>query len=193
MMRENFVQYLEGSIRDNWKLPAFSDWGASSLSYGEVGERIYRLHALFEASGLKAGDKVALLGRNSSSWATCYLAVVTYGAVIVPILPDFHPHDVETIVDHSESRLFFTTEAFLSKLDQGKMPGLKGIFSLDGSGLLSGGADMAGIADKAAARFEAAYRERLAPGAFGFGQVPNEALAAIVYTPGRPASPRASC
>ena len=184
MMRENFVQYLGGSIRDNWKLPAFSDWGAASLSYGEVGERIYRLHALFEAGGLKSGDKVALLGRNSSSWATCYLAVVTYGAVIVPILPDFHPHDVETIVDHSESRLFFTTEAFLSKLDQAKMPGLKGIFSLEGSGLLSGGAEMAGIGDRAAARFDAAYRGRLAPEAFGFGQVPNEALAAIVYTSG---------
>ena len=184
MMGENFVRYLEGSIRDNWKLTAFSDWGADSLSYGEVGERIYRLHALFEACGLKAGDKVSLLGRNSSSWATCYLAVVTYGAVIVPILPDFHPHDVETIVDHSESRLFFTTGAFLSKLDQGKMPGLRGIFSLEGTGLLAGPADMAGMADKAAARFEAAYRGRLAPEAFGFGPVPNEALAAIVYTSG---------
>lgn len=184
MMRENFIQYLEGSIRDNWKLPAFSDWAAGTLRYGEVAEKIYRLHSIFEACGLEIGDKVALLGRNSSNWATCYLAVLTYGAVIVPILPDFHPHDVERIVAHSEARLFFTTDSFLSKLDQGAMPGLKGIFSLEGSGLLAGPADMAGIADKAAARFDAAYRGRLAPEAFGFGAVPNEALAAIVYTSG---------
>jgi long-chain acyl-CoA synthetase len=181
MMKQNYVEFLEGSIHDNWKLPAFSNYKADTLSYGEVAERIYRLHALFKAMGLKRGDKVSLLGRNSSAWATAYLATQTYGAVIVPILPDFHPADIETIVGHSDSRLFFTTGAYYGKLDPAKLSGLKAVISLEDGSLLSG--DRKALA-KAEGLFEAEYKPRLSPEAFGFETVSNEELAAIVYTSG---------
>ena len=184
MIQENFVEYIEGSIRENWNRPAFSDYRAETLGYSQVAERILRLHALFETAGLRKGDRVALLGRNSSSWATCYLAALTYGAVIVPILPDFRPSDIERILEHSGASLFFTTEAFLGKLDRSRLGGLKGILSLEDYGLLSGAPGGTELLSGAAARFEREYRERMEPKAFRLAPVPNDALAAIVYTSG---------
>ena len=185
-MKENFVKYIEGSIRDHWDLSAFSDYQAKALSYGEVAERILRLHALFKESGLPRGAKVGLLGRNSSNWAITYLAVVTYGATIVPILPDFHPSDFENIVAHSDSVFLFTTEIFLSKIDRSRLGDLKAVFSLTDFSLLfeKAGADMRGSMTRASALFESSYRSRLAPATLSFDPVPNEDLAAIVYTSG---------
>ena len=182
----NFVAYIEESIRDHWSLPAFSDYKAATLSYGEVGERIYRLHALFDELGLQRGDKVCLLGRNSSGWALAYLAVASYGATVVPILPDFHPADCEGIIGHSDSVLLFTSEAFLEKLDPSKLSRLKAVLSLSSFAPL-GGAEKSGL-DRAiaaaGARFEREYRPRLSQGAFSLKRIGDEELAAIVYTSG---------
>jgi len=182
----NFVAYIEESIRDHWSLNAFSDYKAETLRYGDVGERIYRLHALFDELGLSRGDKVCLLGRNSSGWALVYLAVVSYGATIVPILPDFHPSDCESIIGHSDAVLLFAAEAFLEKLDPAKLSHLKAALSLSTFAPLAGsdrpGLDRA-MAD-ADARFEREYRPRLSPGAFSLRRVGDDELAAIVYTSG---------
>jgi long-chain acyl-CoA synthetase len=185
-MEDSFVAYFETSIRDNWDLPAFSDYGAASLRYSEVAERIYRLHALFKECGLSPQDKVALLGRNSSSWAIVYLAAVSYGAVIVPILPDFHPDDCENIVRHSDSVLLFTTEAYFKKLSPEKLGGIKAVLSLENFSILretplSGMAEAAARADS---RFEAEGRPMLTPKAFSLAKVADPELAAIVYTSG---------
>jgi long-chain acyl-CoA synthetase len=185
-MQDNFISYMEKGIIDHWDLPAFSDYQGSSLGYGEVAERIYRLHALFKSVDLERGAKVSLLGRNSTNWAIAYLAVVTYGATIVPILPDFHPSDIENIVVHSDSVLLFTTDAFLSKLDRAKMGGLKAIFSLGDFTALHEAAGF-GLASRLAESseiFESSYRPLLAPKDFRFDAVPDEELAAIVYTSG---------
>ena len=184
MLKENFVSYLEGSIRDHWSLPAFSNYHADTISYGDVAERIYRLHALFDAIGLSRGDKVALLGRNSTSWAVSYLAVVTYGAVIVPILPDFHPADIEKIVIHSDASLLFTTEGYWGKLDAARLPGLAAALSLPDYSLLAGKEGMAELLAKGQEIFDKTYKPRLEAERFGFRPVPNEDLAAIVYTSG---------
>jgi long-chain acyl-CoA synthetase len=185
-MKDNFVEYLERSIRDHWSLSAFSDYQAEARSYGDIAERIYRLHALFKESGLNRGAKVALLGRNSSNWAITYLAAVSYGATIVPILPDFHPSDFENIVAHSDSAFLFTTEAFLAKLDRGKLGDLKAAFSLaDFQPLYERrGFDAKGCMARASSLFESSYRRRLSPGEFSFEPVSGDELAAIVYTSG---------
>jgi long-chain acyl-CoA synthetase len=185
-MQDSFVSYFERSIRDHWGMSAFSDYQGKCQSYGDVAEQIYRLHALFEESGLARGDKVALLGRNSSAWAICYLAAVSYGAAIVPILPDFHPADIESIVAHSDSTLLFTTEAFLSKLNAEKMGNLKAVLSLADFGPLheAPGFDARARIARAQGRFEFSYRPRLSPKAFGFEAASGDELAAIVYTSG---------
>jgi long-chain acyl-CoA synthetase len=185
-MKENFIEYIEGSIRDHWNLDAFSDYQAEALSYGGVAERIYRLHALFKESGLARGAKICLLGRNSSNWAIAYLAVVSYGATIVPILPDFHPSDFENIITHSDAVFLFTTEVFLEKLDRSRLGGLRAIFSLADFGLLGEPADQSirPCLARAEALFGSFYRPRLSPSAFSFDPVSGDELAAIVYTSG---------
>jgi long-chain acyl-CoA synthetase len=185
-MKENFISYIEGSIRDHWNLKAFSDYQAASLSYAEVGERIYALQSFFQASGLENGDKVSLLGRNSTNWAITYLAVVSYGATIVPILPDFHPEDCENIVRHSDAKFLFTTEAFFKKLSTQNMGDLKAILSLEDFGILfeKEGSKVGEAKGRAPAIFEAEYRPRLNPETFTLEHIAGEKLAAIVYTSG---------
>jgi long-chain acyl-CoA synthetase len=185
-MRDNFVEYIERSIRDHWNLSAFSDYQGEARSYGEVASLIYRLQAFFKVCGLSRGSKIALLGRNSVNWATCYLAVVGYGATIVPILPDFHPTDIENIVAHSDSIFLLTTETFFSKLDVSKMSGLKAVFSLGDFKPLfeTKGFDAAGLLARSRELFESSYRPRLDPKTFTFEPVLGEELAAIVYTSG---------
>jgi long-chain acyl-CoA synthetase len=135
---------------------------------------------------LPKGVKVSLLGRNSSNWAVVYLAVVAYGATIVPILPDFHPSDFENIIDHSDSTYFFTTETFFSKLNRSRLGELKAVFSLaDFSPLFErSGADISGCMARASSLFESSYRSRLSPSTFSFEPIPGDNLAAIVYTSG---------
>jgi len=185
-MKENFVGYIESSIRDHWDLPAFSDYKAATLRYADVAERLYRLHALFAECGASEDAKLALLGRNSSSWAAVYLATLSYGATAVPILPDFHPSDCENIIAHSDSALLFTTESFSEKLDFAKIPGLKAAFSLDDFSLLyeRPGSGVKEALARAEGRFERDYRARLNPTDFSLEAVDGEKLAAIVYTSG---------
>ena len=185
-MKENFVKYIESSIRDHWDLDAFTDYKSETLAYSQVAERILRLHALFDEMGLARGTKVCLLGRNSSNWAIVYLAVVSYGATVVPILPDFHPSDCENIVNHSDSVCLFASDAFLEKLDRAKMPALRAIFSLADFSLVSEAVDSGMKAKIAAAEktFERDYRSRLNPESFRFAEIPGSELAAIVYTSG---------
>jgi long-chain acyl-CoA synthetase len=118
----SLISVFQDSIRNNWEITALSDYGGTSFTYRDVAERILRVHALFKAAGIKNGDKISLLGKNSASWGILYIATVTYGAVIVPILPDFKPADVQVIVNHSDSVILFTEESLWKTLDQSAMP-----------------------------------------------------------------------
>jgi len=121
----SLISVFEESIRDNWNLRALSDYGGATFHYKEVGERILQIHKLFEISGIKKGDKIALLGKNSAQWGIIYLATVTYGAVIVPILPDFKPADVHFIVTHSDAVLLFVEDFIFKDLDPKAMPQIR--------------------------------------------------------------------
>ncbi len=131
MVKENFIRLFEDSFRQNWELPAFSDYGTNkTLTYGEAAAEVEKLHLLFGVCGVKDGDKVALIGKNSTNWAVAYIATVTYGAVIVPILQDFKPNDIVHIVNHSESVLLFSDENIWDNLDLDQIPGVRAVFSL---------------------------------------------------------------
>lgn len=131
MIKENFIQLFAESFSQNWELPALSDYvEKTSFTYGEAATEIAKLHQLFEACHIKQGDKIALIGRNTSHWCIVYVAAITYGAVIVPILPDFNPNDVHHIVSHSDSLLLFTTDGIWETLEEERLPGIKGAFSL---------------------------------------------------------------
>ena len=110
MIQERLIGYIEQSIRQNWEIEALSNYKEKGYSYKEIAEKILKLHILFKGSGIKEGDKIALIGRNSANWCVTYLASVTFGAVVVPILPDFKPDDLTNIINHSDSRLLFVDD-----------------------------------------------------------------------------------
>ncbi len=118
----DLISLFTNAIRDNWKFRALSDFGGNSFTYKEIGEKILRIHELLRRSGIDKGDKVALYGKNSANWCIIYLSTVTYGAVIVPILPDFKPADVHHIVTHSDSVLLFAEDSLFSSLEPEAMP-----------------------------------------------------------------------
>ena len=101
MIEINFIKLYETSFRENWDMPAFTDLSESTTTtYGEFAKQIAGLHLLFEEMGINKKDKIALIGRNHTSWAAVFMATITYGAVIVPVLHDFHPDSMENIILH---------------------------------------------------------------------------------------------
>lgn len=131
MIQERLVGYIEQSIRQNWEIEALSNYKEKGYSYRQIAEKILRLHMLFHDSGIQEGDKIALVGRNSANWCVIYLATVTYGAITVPILPDFKPEDLTNIILHSDSKLLFVDDKIFETLDITKMPDIAGVFSVD--------------------------------------------------------------
>ncbi|MBN2639061.1 MAG: AMP-binding protein [Bacteroidales bacterium] len=130
-MQEKLTSYFLDAIKKNFDLPALSDYGGKTYTYKEIGEIIQKFHITFEKTGIKKGDKIALIGKNSANWGIAYLSVVTYGAVIVPILPDFLPKDVHYIVNHSESKALFVASNIWSKLEIEQMSDLQYVFGLE--------------------------------------------------------------
>ena len=123
----SFNALIEQSIINNWDYDSLTDYKGCTLQYHDVARKIEKLHILFENSGLKRGDKVALCGRNSASWAAAFIATLTYGAVVVPILHEFTPEQVYNIVNHSDAKLLFVGDVVATTIDATKMPGLEGI------------------------------------------------------------------
>jgi long-chain acyl-CoA synthetase len=118
----NLSSFFEKAISENLDHKALSDYGGVSFTYKEVGEKINEIHQLLRSAGVVKGEKIALLGKNSAQWCIVYLATVSYGAVIVPILPDFKPKDVQNIVNHSDSVVLFAEESLFKDLDKAQMP-----------------------------------------------------------------------
>lgn len=130
-MSKHFFSFLEDSIKNHWDAPAITDYETDfTMTYGEIAEHIAQLHLLFREMGLQKGEKVALSGRNTVNWAISFLAVNTYEAVAVSILPDFHADSIHALVNHSEASLLFVGPSVWENLEAEKMPELKGIVSL---------------------------------------------------------------
>ena len=128
MICPSFNATIQKSIQEHWDYDALSDYGVQTFRYKDVARIIEKLHIILEASGVEHGDKVAICGRNTSRWGIAFLATVTYGAVAVPILHEFHPEQIHDIVNHSDAKLLFVGDQVWPHLDPEKMPGLEGIF-----------------------------------------------------------------
>src|SRR5512133_1852343 len=131
MERDKLIALYAQSFRDNWSSPAFSDFQGTTCTYGEAAQLIRQIHCYFRESGIKKGDKIAILGRNSSNWAITFLAISGYGGVTVPVLPDFNPENILHILNHSESLFLFASDNLFDKLDSKKIPQVKGVVSLN--------------------------------------------------------------
>ena len=131
MIQENFIKIYEKSFQENWDLPALTDYGKeTSFTFGQMAEEIARIHLLFRECQVRRGDKVALIGKDSARWCIAYMAVITYGAIIVPILQDFNPNDVHHIINHSESVFLFVSDRIWDSMEEDRIEEVRGVFSL---------------------------------------------------------------
>ena len=133
---KSFIALIEKSIKKNWDANSLTDYKGVTYQYKDVARKIEKLHIIFEESGVKPGDKIAICGRNMSHWGVTFLATVTYGAVIVPILHEFKPDQVHNIVNHSEAKLLFVGDVVWEGLDESAMPNLEGVVLVNDFSLL---------------------------------------------------------
>jgi long-chain acyl-CoA synthetase len=181
----HFNQCLADSIREFWEMPALSDYGINTLQYKDVARNIEKLHILFEKAGIKPGDKIALCGRNQSRWGVAFFAILTYGAVAVPILHEFHPNQVHDIVNHSESRMLFVGDMVWKKLDVKQMPAILGVISnLDDSLLFSSSKALTEAHEHLNELFGQKYPKKFLPQNIKYHQDKPDELCIINYTSG---------
>ena len=126
-MEQGFLQLIEDSIKKNWDLDALTDYNGATLQYKDVARKIEKVHIFLEEAGVKKGDKIAICGRNSSHWGVTYLAILTYGAIVVPILHEFKADNIHHIVNHSDARMLYVGDRVWEDLNEQEMPKLEGI------------------------------------------------------------------
>lgn len=127
---KSFIGYIEQSIVRNWDRDALTDYKGATLQYKDVARKIAKFHIVLQSAGIQPGDKIAVCGRNSAHWAVTFLATITYGAVIVPILHEFKADNIHNIVNHSEAKLLFVGDQAWENLNEDRMPGLMGVVLL---------------------------------------------------------------
>lgn len=184
MQSNGYLSMVQNTIEKHADLLAFSDYQGTDYSFREVGKTLHQLHLTFHELGIKKGDKIALIGRNSSNWGIAYLATITYGAITVPILPDFHSNDIHHIINHSESVLLFSTALMYDKIDETKIPKVKGILSVNDFKALCDPHDkLKKAVDKALKKLGDA-KQPFDPSGIRYAEVPAEAPMVLSYTSG---------
>lgn len=184
-LEQSFIALIEQSIKTNWYLNALTDYKGITLQYRDVARKIEKIHILLENAGIEKGDKIAICGRNSAHWTVTYLAVITYGAVVVPILHEFKADQVHNIVNHSEARLLFVGDQIWENLNEAAMPHLEGIIELKDFGVpVSRSEKLAYARDHLNEIFGHKFPCRFRPDDISFEKEKSEDLAIINYTSG---------
>ncbi|MCM1290591.1 MAG: AMP-binding protein [Prevotella sp.] len=186
-MLKNFIKIYEKSFIENWDLPALTDYPTGkTMLYSDLAQEIAMAHLLFESLGVCPGAKIALCGKDTSSWVTTYMAAVTYGCVIVPILSDFNPVDITHIVNHSEAKLFFTSESIWEHIEPDKLLNIKGVFSIDNKKVLyeTAGLEISRAVKLLKRRFRRKYSSGFTSHCIKYPERDNSELAEINYTSG---------
>jgi long-chain acyl-CoA synthetase len=182
-----FIKLYEKSFRENFDFPALSDYETEiNYTYGALAKEIAKFHILFKECNLKEGDKISLVGKNTTSWCIAHLATITYGVVTVPILQDFHSNDISQIVSHSDSILLFCSDSIWKTLDKSKLSMLRGAFSLNDFSLLyqRKGEKIDENLSRLDALFDEMYPEGFAPQHINYSDLSNDKVVVLNYTSG---------
>lgn len=191
MTNNSFLGLIEQSFRINWDAPAMTDFEGKTFYYKEFAREIDQLHEYFKIAGIKRGDKISICGRNSAHWAIAFFATLSYGAVAVSILHEFDKDSVQFIVEHSDSKIFFTDESIWSRIDASTLPNVENYFSLDNFSLLKTNSDQVTTFVQAApSYFEKKYEKGFFVNDLYFHTEKPEELAVINYTSGTTSSPK---
>ena len=187
----HYFSRLENTIKSNWDGMALANYRGESFTFGELATQIAKFHVFFETAGLKKGDKVALCAKNSARWGITFFAANTYEAVLVPILADFHPESVNSLVDHSESKILLTDTDIWNKLDITKMPTVQAVFSSsDFSLLYAADENIQKACDDLDALFAARYPNGFTASDVAYPTDNDKELAIINYTSGTTSAPK---
>ena len=187
MKTENFIGIYSRSFFENWDLPALTDYVTGrTLTYGDLATSVAKLHVFFDSVGLRPGDKVALCGRDSINWVLVYMATVTYGAVIVPVLAEFNPVDISHIVNHSEARLLFVGASIFENIDPDSLLNVRGVLCLDDMQALheAPGSDLMRHRRLLNRRFRRLFPRGLTAGDIRYAERDNSEVVEINYTSG---------
>ncbi len=182
----NFVKYFERSFQEHWELPAVTDYGTDvTLTYGQLAINIEKLHILFKECGIKKNDKIAVMGRNNSNWVTVYLATITYGAIIVPILQDFRANDAIHIINHSGAKLLFISDINWEGIELDQIPHVLASISLNDWHPITLSLDPKKINyDAIAALFKKKHLDGYWAKDVHYDERPNSEIGSINYTSG---------
>ncbi len=177
----------ERSFRENRELPALTDYfKGEEFSYFSMAKQIAKLHLLFEKAGVKTGDKVAVLGRNNPRWCMAYIATLTYGAVVVPILQDFNANDIVHIINHSDSKLLFVGDNYWDVIDEERIPEVEAVFSLTDYHCIyeKNGTSLTRFVKDITRHYRKRYPNGFSVEDISYPQIGNDALALLNYTSG---------
>lgn len=189
MLSENLLQIYASSFNRNWDLPALTEYGSGvTMTYADLARRIAATHMLFERAGVKRGDKIALMGKNTASWVVTYMATITYGAVVVPVLQDFSTEDAPHIINHSESVMLFISEAIFDNMEFEKIPRVKAVLALDTRRVLAEHPSSSRAVEKFIEKLPREMRRRYPHGYTAadieYPLIPADTVAEINYTSG---------
>ena len=188
---KHYFTRLQEAMTANWDRPALGNYRGETFTFGDVATQIAKLHVLYEAIGLKKGDKVALCAKNSARWGIAFFSANTYEAVVVPILADFHPDSVNSLVDHSESTVLFTDTDIWGKLDIEKMPQVKAVVSTADFKLLYASDETISKANEQLQDlFEKKYPNGFTSADISYPTDNDKDLAIINYTSGTTSAPK---
>ena len=190
-MTKHYFSRFEEAVKNNWERLALANFRGESFTFGELATQIAKFHVFFDAIGLKKGDKVALCAKNSARWGVTFFAANTYEAVLVPILADFHPESVNSLVDHSESKVLLTDSDIWNKLDISKMPAIKAVISSSDFSLLYAADDSIQAAnDNLQKLFDEKYPSGFSAADVTYPTDNDKDLAIINYTSGTTSAPK---
>ena len=187
MIQQNFIKLYEASFRENWDLPALTDYNEKrTFLYKEMAVEIAKHHLLYRQCQVRRGDKIALIGKNTPRWCMAFMSVVTYGAIVVPILQDFHPNDVQHIINHSEAVMLFAGDHIWENLEEEKLPQLRGILSLSDYSCFCqrDGEDIAQYLSDMDAHFRDAYPTGFTQNDVQYARLDNDKIIELNYTSG---------
>ncbi len=188
---KHYFTRLEESIKNNWDRPSLGNYRGELFTFGELATQIEKMHVLFEAIGIEKGQKVALCAKNSARWGIAFFAANTYEAVVVPILADFHPDSVNSLVDHSESVVLFTDTDIWPKLDIAKMPAVRAVVSTGDFKLLYAADEKIQTAnDNLDVLFAEKYPDGFTAADVSYPVNNDKELAIINYTSGTTSAPK---
>lgn len=184
MIQQNFIHLYEESFKKHWDLPALTDYRENTTySYGDLAREIARLHLLFKELGIVKGDKISLIGKNHSSWSILFMATITYGCVIVPILHEFNPESMEEIIAHSDSRLVFVNDTLWNNLSRSRIE--VPVFEIPSFSLLTTEfADIRKVVESLDHTFTTHYPKGFTREDIRYPDVSNDEVICINYTSG---------